>query len=205
MYVWLPRLRWYYHSDQNGDEVPIYKSDGCTLSTTKGKNASTDSSLLCFLATVLFSSALCANSSGPVASSITSCLLFQNHKAVDHRQFKSLSCYSTTYRDIFSKRPISVCINIANIENIYWILPTSVATMTEVSECMWSLPLERSFPGQCDTSFIFKEFKSDNRRKVCFVNYSSPRPLPVVSLSVVSFTCGHLGSKNIKWKIPEVD
>lgn len=49
-YVSLPRLGWYYQKwPKSRDEFPIYKYNGCTLSTSERRNAWTDSSLLCFL------------------------------------------------------------------------------------------------------------------------------------------------------------
>lgn len=47
----LSRLGWYHQVDQRYDEIPIYKKNGCTLST-ETKNALTDTSLSTFSAIV---------------------------------------------------------------------------------------------------------------------------------------------------------
>lgn len=39
------RLGWYHQADQRHYEIPIYKKNGCPLSTEKKKNALTDTSL----------------------------------------------------------------------------------------------------------------------------------------------------------------
>lgn len=48
-------------------------------------------------------------------------------------------------------------------------------------------------------------FKYEDYKQRTFSNLYTPYPLPVVSLFLVSVTCGKLWCENIKWEIPEIN